>query len=150
MVRCWTKKEENKYRSELFNLYIKQNKSLCEVSKVLGIPESTVFRRMKRLDIKTQPHLKKNYLKKRNDVKIPNKRSEDLAEFFGIMLGDGHVSHFQVVVSLGNKEEIYAEHVSMLIKKIFKTNAYEQAKKFEITKILPMYERLYQKVIFRK
>ena len=68
-------------------------------------------------------NLKKNYLKKRNDVKIPNKRSEDLAEFFGIMLGDGHVSHFQVVVSLGNKEEIYAEHVSMLIKKIFKTNA---------------------------
>ena len=67
--------------------------------------------------------MKKNYLKKRNDVKIPNKRSEDLAEFFGIMLGDGHVSHFQVVVSLGNKEEIYAEHVSMLIKKIFKTNA---------------------------
>jgi N-acetyl-alpha-D-glucosaminyl L-malate synthase BshA len=29
----------------------------------------------------------------------------------------------------------------------FKTNAYEQAKKFDIEKILPMYERLYEKVI---
>ena len=122
MARRWTTKEEAKCRSELFRLYIKQNKSLREVSKILGMPESTVFRRLKRLDIKTQPHLKKNYLKKRIDVKIPPKYSEDLAEFFGIMLGDGHVSHFQVVVSLGNKEERYAKYVRLLIKKIFKTN----------------------------
>ena len=38
------------------------------------------------------------------------------------MLGDGHVSHFQVVVSLGNKEEKYAKHVKSLIEKIFKTH----------------------------
>jgi DNA-binding transcriptional regulator WhiA len=38
-------------------------------------------------------------------------------------LGDGHISHFQVIVSLGNKEEKYANYVRSLIKKIFKTNA---------------------------
>lgn len=32
----------------------------------------------------------------------------------------------------------------------FKTNAYEQAKKFEITKILPMYEALYREIIEQK
>lgn len=122
MARRWTMKEENRYHFELVDLYIKQNKSLREVSKILGISESTVFRRLNRLGIKTQPYLKKNYLKKRTDVKIPNKYSVDLAEFFGIMLGDGHVSHFQVVVSLGNKEEKYAKHVKLLMKKIFETN----------------------------
>jgi glycosyltransferase involved in cell wall biosynthesis len=29
----------------------------------------------------------------------------------------------------------------------FKNNAYEQAKKFDITKILPLYEKLYQTVL---
>lgn len=122
MAKRWTKQEENKYRSELFYLYVKQNKSLREVSKVLSVSEKTIFKRLGRLGIKTQPYLKKNYLKKRTDIKIPHKYSKDLAEFFGIMLGDGHVSHFQVVVSLGNKEEKYAKYVKLLIKKIFKTN----------------------------
>ncbi len=122
MARPWTKKEESKYHFELFNLYIKQNKSLQEVSRVLGISEQAVFKRLGRLGIKTQPYLKKNYLKKRINIKIPKKHSEKMAEFFGIMLGDGHISHFQVVVSLGNKEEKYADYVRLLIEKIFKTN----------------------------
>ena len=45
MAKRWTKREEDKYRSELFNLYVKQNKSLREISKVLGISEQTVFKR---------------------------------------------------------------------------------------------------------
>src|SRR3989338_4246580 len=122
MARRWTKREEATYYSELHFLYIKQNKSLREVSKVLDISEQAVFRRLKRLNIKTQPYLKRNYLKKRSDVKIPNKYSKDLAEFFGIMLGDGHVSHFQLVVSLGNKEKSYAKYLRLLIKKIFRTH----------------------------
>jgi DNA-binding transcriptional regulator WhiA len=123
MAKRWTKEEEKKYHTELSFLYIKKNKSLQEISKILNVPESTIFRRMNRLGIKTQPHLKTNYLKKRNDVNIPLVYSKDLAEFFGIMLGDGHISHFQIVVSLGNKEEKYAKHVSLLIKKIFKVQA---------------------------
>lgn len=120
MARRWTRKEENKYRVELFRLYIKQNKSLREVAEILNISEKTVFQRLSRFSIKTQPHLKEKYLKKRKDIKLPKKYSRDLAEFFGIMLGDGHLSHFQVVVNLGNKESSYANYVSLLIKKIFK------------------------------
>ena len=39
------------------------------------------------------------------------------------MLGDGHISHFQVLVNLGTKELEYAEYVKQLLSKIFKTNA---------------------------
>ena len=123
MSRRWTKKEEKSFRSELVTLYIKQNKTIGETGKILSIAESTVFNRLKRLGIKSQPHLKDNYLKKRSGVSLPKRYSKDIAEFFGIMLGDGHISHFQVVVCLGTKEEKYALHVKSLIEKIFKTKA---------------------------
>ncbi len=93
------------------------------MAKILGIAEQTVFSRLKRLGIKTQPFLKENYLKKRKDVKLPLKYTEDLAEFFGVMLGDGHISHFQMIVHLGTKEASYADYICLLIKKIFNTNA---------------------------
>ncbi len=120
MARRWNKKEENLYRSELKNLYIKENKTLSEIALKLGISESTVFQRLKRLEIKTQPHLKENYIRKPKDIHIPKKYSSDMAEFFGIMFGDGHVSHFQVQVSLGTKEILYAQYIQSLIAKIFK------------------------------
>lgn len=119
MASKWTIKEELKHKSELNRLYVVQNKSLREVAKILGIKEQTVYSRLCRLGIKTQPERKKNYLKKRFDIKIPKSYTSDLAEFFGIMLGDGHISHFQTVVSLGTKEEEYAFYVKNLIKKIF-------------------------------
>ncbi|MEI6843162.1 MAG: LAGLIDADG family homing endonuclease [bacterium] len=123
MARRWTKEEENKCRRELIHLYVQKNKALKEVADILGIAEQTVFSRMKRLNIKTQPSLKENYLNKRGDVKIPKKYSKELAELFGVMLGDGHISHFQVIVNLGTKEASYAHYVCVLIKKIFKVNA---------------------------
>lgn len=123
MAKRWTKKEERKYKTELVEYYVKQNKTIREVGKILGIAEQTVFKRLGRFCIKTQPFLKESYLKRRGDVKIPEKYSDDLAEFFGIMLGDGHVSHFQIVVSLGTKEASYADYVCLLIKNVFKTNA---------------------------
>ncbi len=122
MANRWTVLEENNFKKELFNLYIKKNKTIGQIGKILGIAESTVFQRLKRLGIKSQPHLKENYLQKRGDVCIPKYYTKDLAEFFGIMLGDGHLSHFQVVVCLGNKEEKYSFYVRALIQKIFKTN----------------------------
>lgn len=121
MARRWNKKEEKKYRKELIDLYLKKNKALGEIASILGLAEQTIFQRLGRLGIKTQPHLKKNYLLKPRDVKIPKKYSTDMAEFFGIMLGDGHLSHFQVQVNLGTKEIEYAKYVCTLIEKIFKT-----------------------------
>lgn len=119
MPRRWTKEEEKKYRSELADLYIAQNKSLRQTAAILGIKEQTVFQRLARLGIPTVAHRKTHYLNRRTDIKIPSIYSEDLAEFFGIMLGDGHISHFQISVHLGTKEAEYAEHVRILITKLF-------------------------------
>lgn len=74
---------------------------------------------MRRLGIPSDPRRKTNYLGKRSDVRIPIRYTDELAEFFGIMLGDGHLSHFQIVVTLGTKEDQYAKYVAELIQKIF-------------------------------
>lgn len=56
---------------------------------------------------------------KRRDIRIPKEFNADLAEFFGIMLGDGKLSKYQVVVNLGTKEDAYAESLVELIQRIF-------------------------------
>ncbi|MFC1731315.1 LAGLIDADG family homing endonuclease [candidate division KSB1 bacterium] len=119
MGRKWTKKEEGERRGELEGLYVTQNKSIREIGAILSISEKTVFQRMKRLGIKSEPYKKVGYLNKRKDLIIPLHRNGDLAEFFGIMLGDGHISSFQIVVTLGSMEIEYARYVVSLMHKIF-------------------------------
>ena len=119
MARRWTKEEEKIYRAELILLYVKENKSLKEIADVLGLAEQTVFQRMRRLGVTTRPELKQHYLNKRLDISFPLRLNQSLAEFFGIMLGDGHVSHFQTVVTLGTKEMPYVRYVVSLMKKLF-------------------------------
>lgn len=123
MARKWTADDERRYRDELVRLYVTQNKTLCETAACLGVKEQTVYQRLVRLGIGTCPERKKNFLNRRTDAKLPERRSDDLAEFFGIMLGDGHVSHFQVLVHLGTKEAAYAEHVRGLIRRLFRAPA---------------------------
>lgn len=118
MARRWTKEEERKYRKELSNLYITQNKSIGEIAPLLGLKEASVFDRMQRLGIRTNKQLKTKYLNKRNDVVIP-KRSPKLAEFFGVMLGDGHVSRYQTSVTLGTKELAYVKYVQTMMQGLF-------------------------------
>ncbi len=120
MPRPWTNREKKIYFSELYKLYVIQNKTIGEIGKILDISEQTVFQRLRKLGIKSRPELKKNYLlKKRTDIKIPKKYSSELAEFFGIMLGDGKLSKYQVVVNLGIKEMVYADSIVNLIERIF-------------------------------
>jgi DNA-binding transcriptional regulator WhiA len=120
MARKWTTNEERIYKRELENLYLKQNLTISEVGKILGLAGNTIYDRLKRLGIKSTRHLKKHYNNTRTDILIPKTYSSELAEFFGVMLGDGHISHFQAVVSLGNKEYKYAKYVQNLIFDIFK------------------------------
>ena len=120
MARRWNTNEEDYYRRELQELYVRQNKSLREVAAALRIAEQTVFQRLQRLNIPILRHLKKGYNNKHGVTEIPTEYSNQLAELFGILLGDGHISHFQVVVTLGSKEIEYVEYVQKLIKKIFK------------------------------
>jgi len=61
MTRKWNKQEEEKYRLELIDLYVTQNKTINEVAKILKIRPQSVFIRLKRLNIKTCPERKKNY-----------------------------------------------------------------------------------------
>lgn len=121
MARKWDKKQRKLHKNLLRKLYISENKTIKEIGLILGVSEKTIYKRLEILNIKTTRYKKLNFCNKKNDIKIP-KYSIDLAEFFGIMLGDGHISHFQTVVSLGNKEESYANRVKFLMEKIFKTS----------------------------
>ena len=98
MTRRWTESEEEKKKRELLKLYVKQNKSIREVGKILGIAESTVYDRLVRLGISSLRARKPRYNNIRDDLLIP-KYSEDLAEFTGILLGDGHLNPTQVTVT---------------------------------------------------
>jgi intein/homing endonuclease len=59
---------------------------------------------------------------KQRDIFLPE-RSEDLAEFCGILLGDGHVAERQVTVTLHEHDDrLYASYVTTLMKKLFRTS----------------------------
>jgi len=122
MARRWTKAEEGRFRAELRQLYVVQNKSIKEVGELLGISDKAVYDRLIRLDIKTQRHKKAGYNKQRHDIRFPQ-RSKTFAEFLGTMLGDGHVSHFQVIVTLGTKEVSYVHHVAQCMGALFGVKA---------------------------
>jgi DNA-binding transcriptional regulator WhiA len=122
MAARFTSEQEEKYRNEIVELYVRQNKTIFEIASMLNIAYQTVFQRMKRLGIPTSPELKQQNLKRRSDAIYPS-YSEMLAELFGILLGDGHISHFQVTVTLGTKEESYAEYVRFLMESLFQTHA---------------------------
>lgn len=123
MARRWTKKEEKEKREELKLLYIKENKSIGEISKILKIGESTVYDRMVRLGVESLRYKKAGFNNKRNDITIPNKYSDKLAEFIGILLGDGHITPTQVTVTLGTKEYEYVKYVAILMKDLFGVKA---------------------------
>ncbi|MDD3531336.1 MAG: LAGLIDADG family homing endonuclease [Candidatus Pacebacteria bacterium] len=65
---------------------------------------------------------KKNPILETKAVHKP-KRNVELAEFIGIMLGDGGISTYQIVVTLHHTDDLeYASHVINLMKKLFKVN----------------------------
>jgi hypothetical protein len=119
VARRWNVEEENYYRRELEKLYVRQNKSIGEAAAILHLAEQTVFQRLRRLNIPSLRYLKKGYNNIRTDTFIPKTRSNELAEIFGILLGDGHISHFQVIVTLGSKEVEYVRYVQKLLKIVF-------------------------------
>jgi len=123
MARRWTPEEEDFYREQLLELYVRQNKTITETGIALGIPAGTIFDRMQRLGIPSCPERKDNYLRKRHDIVIPTEHSVNLAEFFGIMLGDGHVAPYQTLVTLGTKEYNYVCYVQFLMTKLFNVPA---------------------------
>lgn len=114
MPRPYTKQERAEQLEQLQRLYVRDGKTIFEVAEVLGISYQAVFDRLKIFGIPSNPKFKR-----RQDVRIPDRFSADLAEFFGVMLGDGHLSHFQVTVTLGTKEIVYARYLVELIEGLF-------------------------------
>lgn len=118
MPARWSRNIELKKFEELNNLYVIQNKAIGEISKILHLAESTVYDRLLRLDIKPNPSIKKNY-NHTSPATIPCIHTRCLAEFFGIMLGDGCLTPSQITITLGNKELDYVYYISRLITKLF-------------------------------
>ncbi|MFA6536765.1 MAG: LAGLIDADG family homing endonuclease [Candidatus Paceibacterota bacterium] len=121
MARKWTTEEKSKHHNELFHLYVSENLSLGQIAQKLGLSEQGVYARLLRLKIPINRHLKKGYNNTSRRVEIPDMYSAKVAEFFGIMFGDGHISPTQVIVTLGTKELEYVKYVCNLIRDIFKT-----------------------------
>ena len=115
----WSKEVELIKFQELNDLYVTQNKTIGEIGKILNLAEATVYNRLLKLNIKPDRYSKRSCNNINNFVTIPCIHTNSLAEFFGIMLGDGCISPTQVMVTLGNKELDYVEHVSKLITKLF-------------------------------
>lgn len=68
----------------------------------------------------TEGKFKKNRILESRAVHRP-KRNTDLAEFIGIVMGDGGISNYQVVITLHHVDDLeYVSFVSSLIKKLFK------------------------------
>lgn len=118
MPARWTKEQESFYRKELHSLYTEQNKTILETSLMLGISEKTVFSRLKRLNIPTCRTQKARVNNKKPNIPLP-RRSIELAETLGILLGDGNITQYQVKVTLGTKEYRYARYVQALLEKVF-------------------------------
>lgn len=114
----WTSIQENKKRAELIVLYVRKNKSLGEIAKALSVSPATVYDRLIRFNIPTARENKLGYNNQRKDILIPKRHSAELAEFIGIMLGDGNLTPTQVAVTLGIKD-IYVDHVSKLVRRLF-------------------------------
>lgn len=114
MAQAWTEAEKQQKFLELQQFYVKEGKPISEVGKILGIAEQTVFQRLKYFGIPSNPNFKR-----RQDVALPKSYTPDLAEFFGVMLGDGNLTRFQIQVTLGTKELSYAEGIVDLIHRIF-------------------------------
>ncbi|MDP3963686.1 MAG: LAGLIDADG family homing endonuclease [bacterium] len=119
MPRKWTQAEAGGKYQELFQLYVTENKTIGDIGKMLGLSGSTVYDRLIRLGIPTLRTKKPRCNNTRTDITLPERYSEDLAEFFGIMLGDGKLTKTQVMVTLGTKEMAYAEWICKLFQIIF-------------------------------
>lgn len=119
MPARWSKEVELNKFNELHDLYVVQNKTIGEIGKILHLAEATVYDRLLRLNIKVNRYNKKRCNNINLITTIPCIHTRSLAEFFGIMLGDGCITPTQVTVTLGNKEFDYVKYVSRLITKLF-------------------------------
>lgn len=137
MPQKWTVEEETIKKAELTTFYIDQNKTISETGRILGIAPQTVYDRLIKLGIKPCPYLKPRYLAKRINITLPT-YSTKLAEFVGIMLGDGHISHCpaQFYISISELDKGYPLHVANLLSDLFHTHVTFTCRQKKQTKLV--------------
>lgn len=118
MARRWTKEEEEEKRRQIAILYWGYDKTIAEIGELLEIAESTVYDRMKRLDIPTDPNKKGSCTRRRQDITVPESSSVDLAELVGVLLGDGGISETQVRITLCKEEVSYSKYLCNFIEEL--------------------------------
>lgn len=143
MPARWTPEQERQKHKELEHLYIEEKKTIFEVGQELEISWQTVYDRMQRFGIKTDPARKINHRYKRK-INLPDP-SLDLAEFTGIMLGDGNIepTNGQVRITINTiTDRGYIQYVSNLVKNLFNTYVSYSWKKSTVTVFITSVELL--------
>lgn len=118
MPKRWTRLEEKGKRDELIELYVRQKKTIFQIAPILRIAPNTVYDRLIRLQIPVQRNGKPGSNNARIlHVPIP---SEDLAEFCGVMLGDGHIGQGQIFITVNIKTDSnYVPYLQDLLERLF-------------------------------
>jgi len=120
MPAKWSAQEEQEKRDELCELYVRQNKTTQEIARLLGIAPNTVFDRLVRLRIPTRTQTNGKTSHNARVISIPE-LSGDLAEFCGIMLGDGHIGPAQIFITVNVKTDAaYIAYVQDLLERVFR------------------------------
>lgn len=119
MPAPWPAQRIAQARNELRILYVRQNKTIGQIAEQLSLTPTTVYERIKRLGLPILRQRKPRFNNRNLRIKIPKYPSGDLAEFIGILLGDGHLTPTQVTVTLGKKEARYVAYVTQLMRKLF-------------------------------
>lgn len=122
MPAPWSKQRIGQSRKELQTLYVVENKSIGEIASELGVGSTTIYDRLKRANIRILRKAKEHYNNQNKKVVVPTQWTPELAEFVGILLGDGHLTPTQVTVTLGTKESEYVDYVARLMYKLFRDN----------------------------
>jgi hypothetical protein len=118
MPRRWTVQEEEENRRELVDLYVRQNLPIGKIADLLGLAEQTVYDRLIRLQIGIQKELKPGFTHLRN-IPLP-RYSGGLAEFCGIMLGDGNIAAAQLRVTVNAQTDLaYIPYLQDLFERLF-------------------------------
>lgn len=119
MPRKWTGAEEHDKREELIELYVRQNKTIFQIGPILNLSPGAVYDRLVRLGIATRP---KSLGKPSHNARMLDVPafSAELAEFCGIMLGDGHLGRHQLSITINIKTDAhYVPYVQSLVESLF-------------------------------
>lgn len=118
MPRRWSEQEEQERRQELLDLYVHRNKTISQIAPILGLSPVGVYDRLVRLRIQTQRNQKPRF-DNRRILEVPP-LSEDLAEFCGVMLGDGHIGTGQIFITINIKtDRNYVAYLQDLLERLF-------------------------------